>query len=263
MADLKVALDDLAADSAAGQPAQTPAVRRSRPWQWASAALIALVAGGYFGWQALRTPAPAAAPLRAVPLTALPGIVRSPSFSPDGNHVAFTWTGPKQDNTDVYVQQIGAGAPLRLTQDAANDYSPIWSPDGRAIAFLRQRPDSRRHELRLIPPLGGTERKLTEIEPRGFLRAVTLAWCPDSRCVVVTDASSPDVKKPDALFVVSVESGEKRQLTNPQSPVLADTDPRMSPDGRWLVFRRDIAPFSGQLHVVQLDGSLTAIGRTP
>ena len=260
MADLKVALDDLAADSTAGQPAQTPAVRRSRPWQWAWLALIAVVAGGYFGWQALRTPAPAAVPLRAVPLTALPGIVRSPSFSPDGNHVAFTWTGPKQDNPDVYVQQIGAGAPLRLTQDAANDYSPIWSPDGRAIAFLRQRPDSSRHELRLIPPLGGTERKLTEIEPRGFLRAVTLAWCPDSRCVVVTDASSPDVKKPDALFVVSVESGERRQLTNPQSPVLADTDPRVSPDGRWLVFRRDIAPLSGQLHVVQLDGSLTAIG---
>ena len=48
--------------------------------------------------------------MRAVPLTALPGVKRFPSFSPDGNHVAFTWTGPKQDNPDVYVQQIGAGA---------------------------------------------------------------------------------------------------------------------------------------------------------
>ena len=57
---------------------------------------------------------------------------------------------------------------LRLTTDAANDYSPVWSPDGRAIAFLRQRRDSRRHELRLIPPLGGTERKLTDIEPGDF-----------------------------------------------------------------------------------------------
>ena len=121
MADLKVALDDLAADSAAGQVAQTPAVRRSRPWPWAAAALIALVAGGYFGWRALRTPAPAAVPLHAVPLTALPGIVRSPSFSPDGNHVAFTWTGPKQDNTDVYVQQIGAGE--SMTTGASG---PLW-----------------------------------------------------------------------------------------------------------------------------------------
>ena len=115
------------------------------------ALIVVVIAGGYVGWRSLRSPVPDAAPLRAVPLTALPGVVRSPSFSPDGNHVAFTWTGPKQDNPDVYVQQIGAGAPLRLTQDAANDYSPIWSPDGRAIAFLRQRPDSRRHELRLDP----------------------------------------------------------------------------------------------------------------
>jgi dipeptidyl aminopeptidase/acylaminoacyl peptidase len=141
------------------------------------------------------------------------GIKRSPSFSADGNQVAFSWTGPEQNNTDVYVQQIGAGSPLRLTSDPADDYSPLWSPDGRSIAFLRRQTD--RTELRLIPPLGGPERKLADLHPVGaFLRAITLAWCPDSSCVVVTD--SPGVSKRDALFAVSVESGEKRQLTDPQ-----------------------------------------------
>jgi eukaryotic-like serine/threonine-protein kinase len=76
-------------------------------------------------------------PLRAVPLITQPGIQRYPSVSPDGNHVAFTWTGLKRDNPDVYVQQIGAGAPLRLTTDPGNDYNPVWSPDGRQIAFSR------------------------------------------------------------------------------------------------------------------------------
>ena len=42
------------------------------------------------------------------------------------------------------------------------------------------------------------------------------------------------------MFVVSIESGEKRQLTIPKRPVLGDTDPAVSPDGRWLVFRRDV-----------------------
>ena len=97
-------------------------------------------------------------------------MTRSPSFSPDGNQVAFGWTGSDGNNPDIYVQQIGAGAPLRLTTNPGNDYSPMWSPDGRWIAFLRGEGEGRPHELRLVPPLGGPERKLTEIQPRGFLR---------------------------------------------------------------------------------------------
>ena len=94
-------------------------------------------------------------PLRAVPLITLPGVSRYPSFSPDGERVAFTWTGPNQDNRDVYVQQIGIGSPLRLTIDPANDYNPVWSPDGRWIAFLRRIPqDLGKSEVRLVPPAG-------------------------------------------------------------------------------------------------------------
>jgi eukaryotic-like serine/threonine-protein kinase len=263
MADLKVALDDLIEESSTAHAAQAPAVRKSSRWRWAlalaSLATLVVIAS-YLVMQSLQ-PAPSPAPsMRAVPLTALPGIVRWPSFAPDGNHVAFSWTGPKQDNQDIYVQQIGVGSPLQLTTDPASDYSPVWSPDGRWIAFLRQHPEPGRHELRLIPPLGGTGRMLMDIRPRGFLRSVTLAWCPNSSCLVVTDASSADPKKPDVLFVISIESGEKRQLTTPSGPILADTDPAVSPDGRWLVFRRDVAPFSGRLQLLALGDGLTPQG---
>jgi Tol biopolymer transport system component len=218
----------------------------------------AAIAVAYFTWSLRQRPAPPATPMRAVPLVALPGIKRFPSFSPDGNHVAFTWTGPGQNNQDVYVQQIGAGRELRLTTAEAADSAPVWSPDGRSIAFLRQTSVPRLQELRLIPPLGGPERKLTEIRPRGFLRAVTMAWCPDSTCLLVTDGQGGE--KPDALFVVSTETREKRQLTQPPAENLADTDPAISPDGRWLAFRRDVAPFSGQLQVVALGSDLTLRG---
>ena len=125
----------------------------------------------FFAWRAWRAPE-STEPLRAVPLTTLPGVQRYPSFSPDGNHVAFTWTGPKQDNPDIYVQQIGAGSPLRLTTDPSNDYNPVWSPDGRWIAFLRSQSEAGKSELRLIPPLGGPERKLAEIRVRDGLASL-------------------------------------------------------------------------------------------
>ena len=181
---------------------------------------------------------------------------------PDGNHVAFTWTGPKQDNPDIYVQQIGSGSPFRLTTDPRSDYNPVWSPDGRWIAFLRGESSRSRRgksELRLIPPLGGPERKLAEIRVRGSLcHAAVPGLVSGQHCLVVTD--SPGEGKPDALFVVSLETGEKRQLTNPQSPVLGDTNPAVSPDGRALVFRRNVALAAGELYWLPLGKGLTAGG---
>ena len=82
-----------------------------------------LLVAGYFAWRTWRTPE-STEPLRAVALTTFPGAELYPSFSPDGNHVAFTWDGPKQDNTDIYVQMIGSGSPLRLTTDPRSDYNP-------------------------------------------------------------------------------------------------------------------------------------------
>src|SRR5581483_11685142 len=43
----------------------------------------------------------------AVPLTSEEGAQLGPSFSPNGDRVAFSWEGEKQDNFDIYVKQIG------------------------------------------------------------------------------------------------------------------------------------------------------------
>ena len=78
---------------------------------------------------------------------------------------------------------------------------------------------------------------------------MSLTWCPDSTCVVVTD--SPGDQQWDALFAVSVDTGEKRQLTRPDQAV--DVDPAVSPDGRSLVFlRRDPTSFSSVLYRLPL-----------
>ena len=109
MADLKVALQDLAADSvvAPAVAAQSGAaqsrgahagLRQSGRWRWMVVAVVLLIAAASLLLiQSLRSREKPAA-LRAVPLAALPGQVRSPSFSPDGNHVAFMWTGKAEQS---------------------------------------------------------------------------------------------------------------------------------------------------------------------
>jgi Tol biopolymer transport system component len=254
MADLKVALEDLREESAAPR----------RSWRVAAVLLgglvVLLAAAAVWRGQRGEVTIP---PLSAVALTTLPGVERSPSFSPDGNHVAFAWTAPQKDNSEIYVQQIGQGAPLRLTTDPLDDYNPAWSPDGRWIAFLRGRPPSptgaRSRELRLIPPLGGPERKLTDVRGQDFFPAgAYLSWSPDSRSLVVAD--SPGEGHPDALVVVSLETGEKRRLTNPQPPIFADTSPAVAPDGRSLVFVRRTSWGAGELQLLPLGNGLTAAG---
>ena len=255
MADLKVALEDMDQE-------QGPA-KRATPPRWALAVLVlVLLLAGVVAWRTSRAPQ-TAEPLQAVALTTLPGLERYPSFSPDGNYVAFMWTGPNQDNEDIYVQMIGSGSPLRLTTDPRIDTSPVWSPDGRWIAFLRGTTSAPYlqdiSEVRLIPPLGGSERRIAEVrdvmlnpaEPR------YLGWCPDSRCLVVTDFQGE--RKPHALFVIALDTGEKRQLTSPESPAF-DTNPVVSPDGRSLVFQRFPTGAGAELYSLPLGSGLTATG---
>ncbi len=237
-------------------------VRTAPPFSWPRTRRVVVVAvllaassfAGAQWWRARRITEPAA----AVPLTSLPGAVRAPSLSPDGNYVVFAWNGPKQDNFDLYVQQVGAGPPLRLTTDSANDGSPSWSPDGKTIAFLRRTPEGPGSEVRLIAPLGGPERGLTAIRPgMPIYRPLSLTWCPDASCVVATDSPGPG--QPDALFAIAIDSGRRRQLTFPQG-LVADLDPAVSPDGRALIFRRDTTPFSGRLFRLPLNSATVPAG---
>jgi serine/threonine protein kinase len=260
MADLRVALEDLRERVRSGRAITATLTRRST-WPVRTALVVIAVLAGLFAWQAWRAPQNAE-PLSAAALTTLPGVERSPSLSPDGNYVAFTWTGPRQDNQDIYVQMIGSGSPLRLTTDIGNDYNPVWSPDGRWIAFFRGPPMAptglRSRELRLMPPLGGPERKVADVRSQDFVDAMYVAWAADSGRLVVTDSLAEG--QPDALFVVSLDTGEKRQLTNPRPPVLADMSPAVSPDGRSLVFLRRAAWGAGELYLLPLGKDLTPVG---
>ena len=172
MPDLKVALEELKEESDSGtlmRPAPVTVRRGNRRLVWAAVLLTILTLGVGALWFVRSTAKAPEAILHAVPLTTYPGFQGEPTFSPDGNQVAFAWDGEKRDNGDIYIKLIGTGGPpLRVTTDQAADYSPAWSPDGRFIAFLRELSGERAAVL-LIPALGGPEHKVAEILTTGFL----------------------------------------------------------------------------------------------
>jgi Tol biopolymer transport system component/predicted Ser/Thr protein kinase len=197
--------------------------RRRIPW--VGLGLIAAALGLGFAaarWRAVDH----ALVIDAVPLTTYPGIESEPALSPDGKLVAFTWTGADYGPTKICVKQLDASEPLVLSHGNAWHGSPVWSPDGRQVAFLRA--GDQGGELILVPSLGGPERRIGQPFPRYDLEG-GMCWLPIANRIVLSGGG---------LGWVAVDGGEAGNMTDPKGEV--DVHPTLSPDGRYLAFVRTL-----------------------
>ncbi len=227
---------------------------RSRrvPWPLFAGILVVVVIAALVWPIVSDKPAPATE-LQPVPLTSYPGRERTPDFSPDGNHIVFAWSGEDNSDLDIYVKTVGLGEPVRLTTAGGEDFAPVWSPDGQRIAFSRHTAPALRADLIVMPALGGRERKILDYPLNSDLLWRYAAWTPDSRALIINVGDS-ESHEFSGLTVVSVESGERRTLTNPRDSMgspARDLLPAVSPDGRWVAFCR-LAAGSGSIHKIRL-----------
>ena len=144
---MKVALQEVKEESESGGVYRRHSRARGRRGVIATlvAGLLLIAAGA--AWLLRPHPNVESPPMRVVPLTTLPGGEFGPTFSPDGEQVAFEWDGEKHDNGDIYVTIVGSSEIHRLTTNPAADYAPSWSPDGRQIAFCALLPDLSPHRF--------------------------------------------------------------------------------------------------------------------
>ena len=175
------------------------------------------------------------------PLTSTPGWEHGPSFSPDGTQVAYAWceegTWILRGNCDILVRSVGSQTSARLTDYPWVDVSPAWSPDGRAIAFLRIPPEGMATYY-VVPSVSGPERTLAETFPptSPALIGAAISWFPDGTHIAIIVRDSQD--GPHSLAVVSLDTGARHALTNPAPAGLGDTAVAVSPDGRRIAFAR-------------------------
>ena len=91
------------------------------------------------------------------------GYATSPSWSPNGQFLAFSWNrkyGPgAPGGQDIYIMDIASKRWIQLTHEAGNNDYPSWSPDGRHVVFQRQ--DNGRTEIWSMLADGTEQQQIT------------------------------------------------------------------------------------------------------
>lgn len=89
----------------------------------------------------------------AAGFAATPLWMRDVRISPDGTEIVFCYKG------DIYKVAAKGGTAFQLTTQASYECSPVWSPDGKTIAFASDRYGN--FDVFVMPSCGGEARRLT------------------------------------------------------------------------------------------------------
>lgn len=229
--------------------------RRLFPTRGAQTAVVAIcllsLAGiTIYAWSS-HPKAPREQTSNLVPLTASSGNKQHVAISPDGSSIAFSWIPSGKSTSHIYTMRIGQAEPRELTTTGSHDGLPSWSPDGKWIAFCREgnpNADPVPQEIYIIPAGGGTERKVAE----GWHG---VSWSADAKTLALAHlprgaTSAPSSPETGGIFVLSLDSGQRRNVTDAQR----DRFPVFSPDGKWIAFQRGVSALASEIFVVRAAG---------
>lgn len=156
------------------------------------------------------------------------------SFSPDGKEICYVKNTDKMvavsTNNDLFTVSVDGGMSKRITTNPSNDNQPIYSPDGRYIAYRAQMIpgfESDRSRLMLYDRESGRIIDLTAKYDRSVDEVV---WSNDSKKLYF----NADDEGYHNIFEVEVASGEVKRLTHRST----NEDLTVTPDGKYLVFLR-------------------------
>jgi tricorn protease len=114
----------------------------------------------------------------AARVTATPAFESQPAWAPDSRRLAFVVT--TRSGQHLSLHDFAAGTTKALTSGSVTDLSPVFSPDGTQIAFLRNY-----RELRVLDVATGTDRLVATGVLSDAINATSPVWSPDGRWIAV------------------------------------------------------------------------------
>jgi eukaryotic-like serine/threonine-protein kinase len=174
-----------------------------------------------------------------------------PRLSPDGRRLAITMG--VSDQRDVWLHEFGSGTLTRLTTEGSTNERPEWSPDGSRVLF---RSDYETRTAIWWRP-ADLSAKATPLLMGDRLDVFEAVLSPDARSIVYQlDTLGADI------YYRSL-SGDTTPKPIAASSTAIETMPRLSPDGRWIVFATDesgrneivVQPFPGPGGRVQVSAN--------
>lgn len=141
-------------------------------------------------------------------------------FSANGK-IAFA--SNRDGNSEIYVMNADGSDPVRLTNDAAEDYAPVWSPDGTRIAFVSRRDGN--DEIYMMNADGSSQTRLTT----DALEDIDPAFSPDGTRLAFASRRDGDFE----LFTYDLTTFVTTQLT---LNTFSDNRPSWSPDSLQIAF---------------------------
>jgi Tol biopolymer transport system component len=178
---------------------------------------------------------------RRRPLRLTQGNATGARWSPSGRTITWSGPGPQRGPSHIWVMGAGSRRPLRLTEGSHDDLMPVWSADGRRIAFVRcTRTDcaGANRDLYVVFVRDGRSMRLTY-----GAGASTPAWSPGGSSIAFATAGG-------AIALVSPEGKLLRRFGS------GAAEPAWSPDGSRLAFIARVGGRASQeIRVARRDGS--------
>ena len=191
-----------------------------------------------------------------MPLTTEPGYEGEPTFSPNGETLAYV--SDRTGNFDIFLKQVSGGPDVQLTSSTADDVQPSFSPDGKQIAFVSTRasPTGVLYPVADSPLVGGDIWIMSALGDKGGnARRIVEggnfpSWSPDGAFLLYVSGAFQSPR----IFTIPSTGGEAREVAlkfaDGENPGGLGFHPRYSSDGRWIVF----ATNNAGVYVVRAEG---------